>query len=737
MNKENLKKLFLFFVVGIMLVIPIGNVMASPTSVMYDTGRAHKYNITTKAKTTPIPPEFSFALGNDWDSFEVGGCTKSISASEKETWHTETSSNNYLILQNAACKPDASTKGNFWIRYKKVGRYKGQYVDVVLTILDFSIDNDYYPDRVKAVAFYNGSSYSSSNVGRLGVCSIGLHWIKVKYNFYVNGTGSGNTGTPISVKGFTNYWDVDTWQGIGFYGTTLKGLYTNSKSTLKYDEIDLTDNTKDIPFVYENGNQRMYGHYNPLGHFAETFEGTGFTRVFSFARPANDATSGEIKYSNGGIWHSAVVSGAIKQYALDTPAGADNEAVKVGDTIKYEIQYTIESQVENSKANVKIVDTLSKGLKYKTGTSKIDGVRVADPSVDGQVLTWNTTLAADSSAVLSYEVEVTSEAEQVVNNRATVQIGNDPAISLESLKNPVPTKSYASDTPAGANHAAVVKGNSIKYSIKYANVSDKAATVRITDVLSKGLTYNNDVSAGNLVSSVSNSDGTTTLIFEKSVAAGASEELKYSAKVTKDAVNYVQNNAKIQYKYDGDSGFGSAIDLNILKNPVPTKSYAPDTPAGANHAAVVKGDNIKYKITLANVYDTDKNVVIKDILSKGLTYNNDAKVSLGSISNSEFKTDSSNLTTTLVMVVNVPAGKTVDITYSAKVNADAIRSVNNKASVQYGNDPAIDIAELHNPIKQDVPVPNTGSTIAIASIITGIALVSGGGYFVYRKYKKA
>ena len=34
---------------------------------------------------------------------------------------------------------------------------------------------------------------------------------------------------------------------------------------------------------------------------------------------------------------------------------------------------------------------------------------------------------------------------------------------------------------------------------------------------------------------------------------------------------------------------------------------------------------------------------------------------------------------------------------------------------------------------QTVKVPNTASNIAIASIVTGIVLVAGGGYFIYKR----
>ena len=34
-------------------------------------------------------------------------------------------------------------------------------------------------------------------------------------------------------------------------------------------------------------------------------------------------------------------------------------------------------------------------------------------------------------------------------------------------------------------------------------------------------------------------------------------------------------------------------------------------------------------------------------------------------------------------------------------------------------------------------LPNTASTIAISAILSGLALIGGGGYLVYKKYQKA
>ena len=94
--------------------------------------------------------------------------------------------------------------------------------------------------------------------------------------------------------------------------------------------------------------------------------------------------------------------------------------------------------------------------------------------------------------------------------------------------------------------------------------------------------------------------------------------------------------------------------------------------------------------------------------------------------------------TTLVWTREVNAGVSEELTYTVLVTGD-VDIVHNKATVKYGDGPEIEIPELSNPVKTDgiIDVPNTASTIAIASVITGIVLVGAGGYLVYRRYNKA
>ena len=662
MKKKKHIALFIIMLVAIIMAVP--NVYAISTNSFYKATRTDATKLSTSTNSLvhhneTIPSEYSLELGEAYKTYHSDGCTNRLTAAEKQVYKNSSSEANKEIIKDDTCKAENSIKGKYNMIYKNIGTYNGKDIDVKLTIMDFSLNDHYLSSRgVGVVGFYNGTAYNDpndvdQNTGLLGVTTIGAEWVEVKYEFFESGTSN-----KIKVKGFTNYWDVDSWQGV-YFEDGYKGIYASDKTALYYNEVEGN------PFISApNGGISATTHYNPKGHFAETFEADTMTIVYSFARPDNGQDSSTaIEFANGGIWHSAVVSNARKSYAKDTLAGKDNSAVKVGDKIKYEIHFT--NGDETSEAEITITDTLSKGLTYnndaKIGNTAIalkDGYPKVNEPTGVTTLAWETTLPKDSSATLVYSVTVNENAQSMVNNGAIVNIGTEK-YTLSELKNPVPTKQYASDTPSGKNGVAVKKGDTIKYSIKYGNATNSSAKITITDTLSTGLTYKKgSAKVGGTAIADPTISGNTLTFTRASVAANTSEELTYEVTVT-GTTPIVQNNAKISYND------GPMVDLNILKNPVPIKEYGgkglSDNP-GWNHAKVNIGDNIKYKIRIANTKDTEKTVVIKDVLSKGLTYNKDVKISAGTITNTDIQADTSNSTTTIVIVATIPAGQVADVT---------------------------------------------------------------------------
>ncbi|MBQ6546734.1 MAG: isopeptide-forming domain-containing fimbrial protein [Bacilli bacterium] len=295
------------------------------------------------------------------------------------------------------------------------------------------------------------------------------------------------------------------------------------------------------------------------------------------------------------------------------------------------------------------------------------------------------------------------------------------------------SKKYNDNTPSGLNHAAVTSGNTITYDITWNN---GYGTMTITDVLSKGLTYKKGSANIGDPTETKNADGTTTLVWTTTQESGT---LTYSAEVTKEdlcVINLtkVQNNATMTV--GNEPHF-----LAALENPIPNKCYAPEPNDGYNHKQVEVGDDIRYQITLPNIKNEAVVIKVSDTLSKGLTYNKDAKVENGTLtSEANPVVDSSKNTTKLEFTVTVPAKGIATLTYSAKVNDAAVKEVQNNATAQYGNEQVIKLNELENPIyipEEVIPTPDTGTHGALIGVLLGLAISGSGGYLIYRKYKRA
>ena len=282
----------------------------------------------------------------------------------------------------------------------------------------------------------------------------------------------------------------------------------------------------------------------------------------------------------------------VKEYGgtsvLDNP-GWGNASVKKGSKIKYKIRY---ANVADEDVNVTVTDTLSKGLTYLNGTSKIDGKKIDDPSLSDnkQTLTWKRSLKKDQEEELTYTALVTGET-SLVNNKAVMEYSNNPGYKreLNKLYNPVPKKTYAKDTKAGKNGAYVKKKDIITYSIAYSNYKEEDSTVVITDNLSKGLKYVKGSATinGQKVDpdSIVKGENGTLLVWTRIVKSKTKEVLNYSVKVTGES-KIVQNNANIQFDDD------SAIHLDELKNPLLLESTvvkAPNTASSVEVASLVLG----------------------------------------------------------------------------------------------------------------------------------------------------
>lgn len=478
-----------------------------------------------------MPSEYGFGLGQQPESYET--YNQKVPTAEQ---YTNSQVQNVSIENIAYTTLSEDIKGKFSILYKNAGKYNGNNIDVKATLMDYSVceHDTLYP------LFGFWKTYIDSDLRW-------LNWAKIKYEFFISGTN-----TPISIKGNTTYYDIDGSQGIHILDNN-KGIYATNESKIQITSVNGT------PYVYDNDQQGYSGSdiYNPKGAVTEIFEGESITRVFTVTGK-NELN--QIGCSAGGMRLNSASVIPSKNYDSSSEAGINSSPVKVNDEIKYLINYVNGHPTESVKLT--ITDTLSVGLEYVSNSSNIGEPTITKNNDGSTKLIWViNNLPPSTSNSLIYKAKVTEEALSIVENKATVQYNDDTIYNLEPLKNPVPSKKYASDTPSGKDGTLVKTGDKIKYEISYANSYKEKTNIIITDTLSKGLEYVKKSSTIKEPTITKNENGTTTLKWTIEAEKYENKSLIYEVNVTGESIT-VENSAKIKI------GNTTEISLEKLKNPL-------------------------------------------------------------------------------------------------------------------------------------------------------------------------
>ncbi|MDO5328582.1 MAG: isopeptide-forming domain-containing fimbrial protein [Coriobacteriia bacterium] len=446
----------------------------------------------------------------------------------------------------------------------------------------------------------------------------------------------------------------------------------------------------------------------------------------------------------------------------ETKAGNDNTVtdgrpVKLGNDIAYQL---VSSNIAEDLLPAKIVftDTPSIGLTFNPETVKIaknyNGVtqditekcyfenHLINNMGDGKnTIIWHFDgdykIESTAKVIITYTCTVNEEAlkdtpHDDVNN-CTIQINNGKSFEYE-LINPVINKNYNESVQTLnviKDNTPVKVGDYISYKIDWAtNVAITEAprnfSLRLQDVLSKGLEpdLSSFVSIGEMdinqfnITATKNEDGSTVLniktVGDKPVPSEQQGSFTYRAKVTEDAISdgipSEVNNHYVLYLDDIPR-----VDLDPLYNPVIDKKYnTEDTTDDVikDNSITKVGDYIAYKIAWAtNSTDAtgkDFDVVMQDVLSKGLEPDMDSFVFEGDESNNflidkSFDKDTGNTTLSVKSKNKIAFDKSGYITYRARVTKDAIADknpgeVNNHYTLLLNDDPTVEIDPLINPV---------------------------------------
>lgn len=305
-----------------------------------------------------------------------------------------------------------NTKEKCGVRYNKLFQYNNTWIDVKTTYMNWSLKD-------KKKAFFGG-----------GFCRTdwtNVKWLRMKHEFFLAGTN-----TPVNVKGFFTFTDVDDNQGLAIPEAQIKKIWVNSGSTIlgykKEDGKVLIKDRKNV--LIPNKSHSDYTEAKAAtATFSYQFEGKTHTQYILDGNADNSGNTigfDAAKYIPSAFPPPKPPAIDKRIYDSDEANVAANTIPSIKDSWTYYVNglVPLETEPGNFYDGFRFEDTIDSCLQIKGASVYQDG----EKNVSG-----NFSIAISGQKVTATSKTYRTDAFYAHNYALRIQVGIKPDITESTL----------------------------------------------------------------------------------------------------------------------------------------------------------------------------------------------------------------------------------------------------------------------------------------------------------------
>ena len=280
------------------------------------------------------------------------------------------------------------------------------------------------------------------------------------------------------------------------------------------------------------------------------------------------SNTAEVQLGNDPLFHTNTIENPVPENPHKEEVSPDKGTgllggVSAGDEITYRISFR---NYKKTEADVTITDPLDPNVEFVSADN-------GGEEESGNVVWVIENVPAGDAGEVTLTVKVKDGVEsKLINNQASVAVGNDNAFETEVVSNPTTANPVKTEIRPGADKTVRV-GDTVTYQISYCNYRPDAETIVITDKLDANVKFESASNGGKY------DKASHTVVWTLNDVPGLGEggyagNVTLNVSVQKSAVKegMIANSASVKV------GDDPAIETDIIKNPVKDNPHKkPDT----------------------------------------------------------------------------------------------------------------------------------------------------------------